>query len=218
MRVIAVPVVLLGIALVIGAAGARRALACSAGPDFDPVKDSEVIVEGRLLGYEILPDAPIAELPKSDGTQDPYVPIRVDMAVTRVFKGDVAGGVIAIVDPVSLGAPLSGSEGRRWIGSGGACGAFDEDPTGKYAIMGLSEQDDGTYRPNRLRWLFYGDGPSGEAYQRALTRLSVLPPSAGFGPGSGSGAGLLVPAASLAGAGAVLLLAGAAWPRGARRG
>ncbi len=206
MRVIAALGVLLGIALVIGAVGARRALACSAGPDFDPIQDSDIIVEGRLVGYEVLSETPPESI---------YLPVRVDIDIQRVYKGSVTTEVLGIFDYGSL---IADSSGYVWSGAGGSCGAFDSEPTGRYGIMGLIKRKDGTYASNRLLWFFFGDGPNGEAYQRALTRLSLLP-GAGFGPGNDdSGIGFLVPAAGLAATGALLLLAGAAWSRRTRHG
>ncbi|MEX1253974.1 MAG: hypothetical protein WEE64_06510 [Dehalococcoidia bacterium] len=157
----------------------RRAFACSAGPEYDPVATSDVIVEGRFLGYDVLPDTP-------PGNNN-YLTVRVKMDVAHVLKGSVAGDVIALVDPFSLSLPLSGHTKYEWIGSSGACGAFNEDPTGQYAVMGLSRNDDGTYRPSLLDSFYIGEGPQDPEYQRALQRLRSFPgaaslPSLGLGP------------------------------------
>ena len=155
----------------------RHAYACSTGPDFNPVAKSDVIVEGRFLGYEVLPDTEMTR-------GSPYVPVKVEMAVQRVFKGEVVGTTISLVDPVSLSA----HDEDAWIGASGACGAFDADPTGRYAIMGLSRNEDGTYRPHRMFWFFLGDGPDGDVYVRALERIASFADAAELPPlGSGSG-------------------------------
>jgi hypothetical protein len=195
---------------------AKRAYACSAGPDYDPVAASDVIVKGRFLGYEVLPDAPLPGLaeddPKYDFTRDAYVPVRVDMAVERVLKGQVQGSIITLVDPVSLEPPYPGHDTYEWIGASGACGAFDWDPTGKYAVMGLFELDDGTYRPHRMLWFSVGDSPQGEWYQYALERIASFPgaaglPALGSGPAGSSGASAAtIVAAGVAAAAGIALL------------
>ncbi len=163
--------------------------ACSAGPDFDPIATSDVIVEGRFLDWELAP-----ELNRGDA----YLGIRVEMAVQRVWKGQVAGEVITMSDSASLGPPYPGHDEYEWVGSGGGCGAFDADPTGFYAIMGLSQTDDGTLRSNRLRVFYLGEDAGGEEYNAALQRMASYPgaaalPALGSGPGaSGRGATLTV--------------------------
>lgn len=171
-----------------------RAYACSPpGPEFDAVALSDSIVEGRILGHEAL----------TEQAQTGFVPVRLDMDVTRVYKGDLSPGQLAIVDPATL---MVFPSGEVWAGSSGACGAFDHDPTGKYAILGLKLQDDGTLRPSRLFMFFYGDDPAGEEYDGAVAfledrLLSPTLPDTGTGP-SGSPA---IPFTSLA---SVLLFAG----------
>ncbi len=177
------------------------AYACSAGPDFDPIAASGVIVEGRFLGYEVLPDAP---LPGSTGkgTNDAYIPIRVDMTVERVLKGNVASSTIAIIDRRTLGPPYPGHDEYEWIGASGACGAFDADPTGFYAIMGLSQNDDGTFGSSRFQVFYLGERPGGAGYDRALQRMASFPGAAAL-PALGSG-----PGASVSGPTATLTVAG----------
>lgn len=198
---------LVTLALAANTVAPRPAFACTVGPDFDPVATSDMIVEGRFLGIEVLPDAPLPGLEdepeggKYDFESDAYVPVRVDMSVERVYKGEVATDVIAIVDPRTLGPVLPGSEEYWWIGASGACGAFDFDPTGWYAIMGLTERNDGTYETSRPIVFFMGDGPSGGEYEQALERMASFPgaaelPALGYGP---SGQSDHVPMALIAG-------------------
>jgi hypothetical protein len=179
---------LLAVGVALSANLESRVYACSPpGPEFDSVALSGAIVEGRILGYEALTDEP---------TNGSFVRVRVDMDVVRVFKGDVAVGPLAIVDPATL---MVFPSGESWAGSSGACGAFDDDPTGKYVILGLNLQDDGTLRPSRLFISFFDDGPAGEEYDGAVAYLTgrlVNPilPDTGTGP-SGSSA---IPFTSLA--------------------
>ena len=125
----------------------RPALACSAGPDYNPVAESEAIVVGRLTGWE---EGDTDPPPPPDGSL--FVSIRVTMTVERRLKGR-APAVITIVDQASLfriPAEAGRPEQTFWAGGAGACGSFDEDPSGKYAVMGLWRNPDGTYRPNRI--------------------------------------------------------------------
>lgn len=73
-----------------------------------------------------------------------------------------------------------------WTGAGGACGAFDEDPRGKYIVIGFGDTPLHPWQSNRMRVLFLGDEPSGERYERAMARLAALggpyPPAAGNSP------------------------------------
>jgi hypothetical protein len=190
------------------ALGPRPAFACSVGPDFDPVATSDVIVEGRFLGFEVLPDAPYPRM-------GAFVPVRVDMSVERVYKGEVATDVIPIVDPRTLLPPRPGREEYAWVGASGACGAFDFDPTGSYAIMGLTERNDGTYETNRPIVFFMGDGPGAEGYRWAMERMASFPgaaelPALGSGPLSqGDGRPMILMAGGVVALGGVLLAAGA---------
>ena len=159
------------------------AYACSAGPDFDPIATSDVIVEGRFLDWELAPDL---------NRGDAYLGIRVEMAVQRVWKGQVAGEIITMVDSASLGPPYPGHDEYEWIGASGACGAFDADPTGLYAIMGLSQRDDGTFGPSRFLYFYLGDDAGGERYDLALQRMASYPGAAAL-PALGSGPDASVP-------------------------
>ncbi len=158
--------------------------ACSAGPDFDPVLESDVIVEGRFLSWELAPKANRTSI---------FLAVRVEMAVERVWKGVVANDVISLVDRNTL-ERLPNEMDVRWIGSSGSCGAFNFDPTGRYGIMGLTRLEDGTYMPSLLKVFFIADGPHGEgdqprpdAYQEVIDNLQAHPgltslPTLGTGP------------------------------------
>jgi hypothetical protein len=181
-----------------------RVYACTPpGPDFDAVALSDAIVEGRFLGYE----------PLTDDTKSAFTPVRLDMDVERVFKGNLTPGPLAIVDPVSLMVLPSGEE--VWAGSSGACGAFDHDPTGKYAILGLSLEDNGTLRPSRLFYFFFGEGPQDDRYADLVASLesrlqTAVLPDTGTGASDTAGFPLAALAAGLAVGGAALILGSAA--------
>jgi hypothetical protein len=165
------------IAAVSQALATRAALACSTGPDFNPVRESDLIVEGRIAGYEAT----------SDVAEYNFLPVEVSVVIERTLKGN-ASGTIAIVDDSSLAAPRPGlTESPRWEGSSGACGAFDLDPTGKWIVMGLSIAEDGTYSSSRILTFYLGNGPTGEEYQQALSRLASFEEAAGL-PVTGSAA------------------------------
>lgn len=165
-------------AVLFGSAGASAAVrapqlasACSCS-NCDTLVDAPIIVGGWIEGWEkagVPHPAPGAH----------FVPITFKFTTDQVFKGQVP--------PEFAGFDFSSySESPAgWFGGSGACGKFDEDPTGRYMIAGLAPSTDypGSYTGGRL-WLFYiGDAPEGEAYDRALERLSPLgppsPPAAG---------------------------------------
>lgn len=172
------------------------AYACSAGPDFDPIATSDVIVEGRFLDWELAP-----ELNRGDA----YLGIRVEMAVQRVWKGQIAEEVITMLDSASLGPPYPGHDEYEWIGASGACGAFDADPTGFYAIMGLAHGSDDTLSSSRFLVFYLGDGPGGAGYDRALQRMASFPGAAAL-PALGSGPDAAGPAATLTVAGIMAMM------------
>lgn len=167
-----------GITLVIGSVAAliapptRPAFACSAGPDYNPVAESEVIVVGRLTGWREAD----ASASSPDGSL--YLSIRVTMAVERALKGSTPPA-ITIVDRASLlriPAQANRPEEMFWAGSAGACGSFDDDPTGRYAVMRLWREADGTYRPNRIHTFYLGDQPPVVVWPAIVARLTQWGP------------------------------------------
>ena len=164
-----------------GAAGAlqspQAAHACSCA-DCDPVADAPVIVGGWVESW--------SENPAAQFVPPGFVAITTDLRVAQVFKGQIQS-TVAVVDHASLSVAPPG-----WFGSSGACGSFDENPKGKYVILGLStyEPDPSLMASNRI-WLFYiGDAPQGEAYERALERLSPLGPPAPPAVGNSTATGV----------------------------
>ncbi len=165
-------------------AGAHPAYACSGGED--KIGAPDVIVAGRFTGWELVEGGRRHDL--ENGYFGHFDPVRVEMVVDRVYKGTVTP-TIQIID----GASLSGAD--NWAGSAGSCGAFDFDPTGTYAIMGLVVRDDGSYWPNRLFTFFMGPEPP-ETYDAPLLSLlapllpGTLPTTGSASPSEQSGDGI----------------------------
>ena len=156
--------------LALDGAEPRVALACSAGSDWDPIADSDVIVEGRITGW--------TEAGESSAPM--FTTVQVYLDLQKTWKGNAT---TTFVDPTSrLKGPAD-----AWGGGGGACGVFDEDPTGAYVILGLSYSPAGQGQlvSNRLKVLYMGEASEGERYEAALERLaslsSVRPPVTGSG-------------------------------------
>ncbi|MEO6045585.1 MAG: hypothetical protein ABIQ47_16925 [Tepidiformaceae bacterium] len=149
--------------------------ACSCGPDCESaVHDADLIVEGRIIGWQ-----------RSDAYDSPttYLPITLDMRVARVFKGAVPA-TLRLVDQASLYSARQDREPTGWAGSGGACGSFDEDPTGLWVIAAVYHDELGNYRMNRITTVFLSAQPGGDWYDIIVAKLAanVGPPVAGSGP------------------------------------
>jgi len=176
---------------------APTAYACSRG-EFDPIADSDVIVEGRYVAYESTPNPPkVYEDEKTGGTftQPPSVTETIELAVGRVLKGNVTGPSVTIMNSAWVEHP-----------GGGYCGSQAFDPTGKQVIAGLTRLEDGTY--TYYYTFFYGDGLAGPDYDLALERLAELP-TLGSGPRGRDGSVPAMPVA-IAIAGAALVASGGA--------
>jgi hypothetical protein len=202
----------------------RSAFACSVGEDFNPYRDSGVIVGGRITGWEIIPDAIRWEVRKDDPKRyfepndnpnyyGPYEPVRFFMDVDRVLKGSASGRLEMVSgNTLSLSPLYDGALEYAWVGSSGACGAFNSDPTGKYAILGLGLDTFGRYTPSLPLTFFIGDEPAGEAYDRALARLyssAAALPNGGGPPSADSGPSDWALATTFGAGGAALLAASA---------
>ncbi len=159
----------------LGAAGPKSAFACSVGPDFDAVESADIIVAGRVTGWELIThftrwDPKSAEPPVDDRNYyGPYQPIRLYLEVERVYKGPRVTS-IGIIDAASLEI-YDGVQ--QWVGSSGTCGAFDSDPSGQYVILGLGHDRFGRYRPSLPLAFFVGAEPAGDRYERALKRVNA---------------------------------------------
>ena len=170
-----------------GAASAKP-MWCSAGDDWDPVEASEVIVGGRIASWERRPDR--------DGA---YGAVELHIEVADVWKGAL-GASDEIIDAASFQDDLPG-EAPRWVGAAGACGALDSDPTGKYAVFGLSRDEKGYLRTNRLTTFWLDDAPYDVAALSAVDRGRFRLPALGFGEPARSDRNELLLIASLALAG-----------------
>ena len=138
--------------------------ACSAGEDFDPVAQSDVIISGRVVGWQPLVTNPDV---------NDFIPIQITLDIDRTYKSSMSGQV-SVIDVASRQA-ISSTE-AIWVGGAGPCGAFSEDPTHSYVILGLTRQRDGAYHSDRPRTFFQGAAPHGDAYQAALQRIQALAP------------------------------------------
>ena len=155
----------------------KAVFACSTGPDFNPVESSEVIVMGTVTGWE--------EVSSPSGPPT-FQPIRLAIQVDRMLKGPPAD-VLYAYDVASLIRHDQGPIAGKWAGAGGACGALDHDPAGKYVVLGLWRSEDGSLVTNRLRTFFIGDKTALTEEREAaiLERLSgfglITPPITGSG-------------------------------------
>lgn len=122
----------------------RSVYACSAGPDWNPVEESDLIIAGTIRGWETAP--PPDGLPEDF----PFETVRLAIDVEDVLKGEAPARIEAI-DTASLDSAT-----MTWHGGSGACGALDADPTGQYVFMGLSYDDAGNLRTNRLLVFYIG--------------------------------------------------------------
>ncbi len=179
----------------------HSAQACSADEQWDPVETSDVIVGGQIESYTLLP-----------GTIGPpgFIPIQLKMRIDHVWKGKLAAGV-EIVDRASLvlEPAIAGKQESRiaWHGSSGACGVFNEDPSGLYAVFGLFIAPDGALQTTGPRTFYLSPRPYDPATIARLSQRIALPVT-GHGaserPLGSVGEALLV-------AGTTLLAAGVAW-------
>ena len=144
--------------------GPRPAYACSPTPDWNPVAEADVIVAGRITDIEI----------RGKTGMMTFLDLKMTFEVDRYLKG-TGPATIAIFDSHSGSPPMAlipnssafdrldvrelnvdelGYEG------GGVCGALDEDPRGRYWVVGFSRSPDGTLAMNLLLNFAIGDGPS----------------------------------------------------------
>jgi hypothetical protein len=143
-RLIAASVMAL-MAYVAGVPG--RVYACSAGDDFNPVAESDVIVSGVVLGW-----GEAGMLPQDISLK----PILVDFQVDEVLKGNVPDQ-INFLDTGSLANDPANVQDNRWVGTSGSCGAFAADPTGQFALLGLTKDADGNLRSSLPQVFYIGD-------------------------------------------------------------
>ncbi|HMO53162.1 MAG TPA: hypothetical protein PJ994_01535, partial [Tepidiformaceae bacterium] len=143
----------------------------------DVVVDAPIIVSGRFESWHESADIPASGF---------FTTIIARLQLEAVYKG-AASAIVQVVDVASLSKSPPG-----WYGASGGCGNFDEDPAGRFVILGLEPYgpDSALMRSNRLWLLYIGDAPEGEWYERTMVRLAPLgepsPPATGDGsPGPG---------------------------------
>lgn len=184
----------------------NNAYACSGDPDPPLVSEADrdstasIIVSGRFSGYRVVVDEPPAGArpeyspDSSKASSLVRLPVRLDLDVTGVIKGDVESGLIAIARDTWLTRIAPERDEYEWFVASGGCGFFSKnDPSGKYVILGLSQQDSGSYQITHL--FFGGDDPGDQA--TAADRIGS-PPAAGSG--SRLPLDLLIPGVAAAGA------------------
>jgi hypothetical protein len=193
MKRLLLPLAALTIAGFLLPTSAQPAYACSVGPDFDPIASSDVIVAGRITGWELITDFVRWDPKQSDQPLDdpryygPHDPIRLELAVERVYKGGLPATIEMVTANTLMVSTQDGRTHYEWVGAIGSCGAFDFDPTGKYVVMGLSLDQHGRYSPTRPLTFFIGDDPP-ESYDGTMLRVvapllpGTLPTSGGLPP------------------------------------
>jgi len=201
----------------------RVAQACSAGPDDNPAAGSDLIVAGYVTEVQILGRTDLMM----------FLDLELTFEVDRYVRGsgpstlqlfDSRSGVPPreLVPTSAAFAELDVSlldvDDLGYDGGSGACGALDEDPRGRYWVVGLSPHPETgnltMYGPSTCA---VGSGPQdprvldGIARARTLLAQAGLPTPASTGNlglasrGSDASSSLLLVAALLV---TVLLLAG----------
>ena len=159
---VAVVAVLLGGFAALG--GPRPAYACSPTPDWNPVAEADVIVAGRITDIEIQGKTEVMTFldPKMTFEVDRYLK-GTGPATIEVFDSHSGVPPMGLIpnssafdrlDVRELNVDELGYEG------GGVCGALDEDPRGRYWVVGFSRSPNGTLAMNLLLNFAIGDGPS----------------------------------------------------------
>jgi hypothetical protein len=153
------------------------ASACSC-PDCDGIRDSDVIVGGRITRWELSDREPYPE--RIDA-----LPLDVHLEIDQVFKGSAPRDLL-LFDPSSLSAHQVNGE-RRWMGGSGGCQAFDSDPQGSYVVIGYDRDGPNSLYVSGPRVMFRGPEPTGERYSGLLDLLherlgTPRPPSVGDSP------------------------------------
>lgn len=137
---------------------ATPSYACSAAPDFDKYKEADVIVSGQIINWQKI------GVPNSGG----FITIQVNLVVDHVLKGKLSSQNISFFDKTSL---KTAGVYESWVGSGGTCGLFDNDPKNTKIIIGLIQENE-TYKSNRLM-LFYLAESNDEYYKKISDELAL---------------------------------------------
>ena len=152
------------LALALLASHPLPAAACSVGP-FEPRDYTQLLVLGRARSIEL-------------GARTPsgFVEATVTLDVIRVFRGTAASPV-RFVDHGSVTGERDPSTGEHeFAGGSGSCGTIDDDPAGKYVLIGLARGEDTRWHANRLFGAIYTDQPEYAMYRWLLERHGVAVP------------------------------------------
>lgn len=144
----------------------QRAAACSAGPSFEPVEYTQLLVLGRVSSIAI-----------GGTTQFGFREAVVRLDVEHVYRG-AALPTLRFVDSasVSIARDARGNDVLAYAGGSGACGTIDADPVGRQVLIALALGDDGRWHANRLYGALYGEGLDRLAYRWMLQRHAVPVP------------------------------------------
>jgi hypothetical protein len=156
----------------------RSALACTPGPDFNPVAGASIVAEGYITDWWVTET--------DDGSGEPLdIALRLD--IHRQWTGAPREELV-FVDYWSL-SRWDGEE--QWVGASGSCRGFGRDPRGLYVVLALFENEQAELVTSNPSTFYMGDGGGGEQYNRAIERvlasLALLPPESGLGGAAQSG-------------------------------
>jgi hypothetical protein len=158
----------LAVALLVG--NPLPAAACSAGP-FDVRDYTQLLVLGRARSVEL-----------GDLKASGFVEATVTLDVIHVYRGS-APSPLRYVDSGSASALKNPSTGKQeFAGGSGACGTIDDDPVGKFVLIGLARGDDSRWHANRLWGAVYTDEPDYVMYRWIFERHGVAIPFLITGP------------------------------------
>jgi hypothetical protein len=155
------------------------ATACTPAPSPDPIAISDIIVAGKIIGWQVAADieAPTPLTPDSYQT----VPIRLYMEVDRAHKGTTTTELEFV-----NGNSLEFQDGRfSWTFATFGCGDFRGDPSGTYMVIGLALAEDGSLRETAR--FYEGEEAAGTEFEEVISHLGPgYFPAAGGPPGGAS--------------------------------
>lgn len=137
-------------------------------PIGDPLAGASTIIEGRVVGYAARP------APDPIPREGYGVSAELVIEIEEVHVGEIAEPTVTVTGGTYVGdaQPLCDP----------SLDVFD----GQYVILGLYEQDGGTFGIWYLGSAFVGPEPEGEAYEAVIQRIANLSvpilPSTGTGP------------------------------------
>jgi hypothetical protein len=161
-------VVLLALAFLVG--HPLPAAACSVGP-FEVRDHTQLLVLGRARSVEF-----------GRPTHSGFLEATVTLDVIRVFRG-TASSPVRFVDHASVSALKNPRTGKHdFAGGSGSCGTIDEDPVGKYVLIGLAWGEDSRWHASRIFGAYYTDQLDHAGYRWVLERHGVAVPFLITGP------------------------------------